>query len=264
MGHIRLGDLPQTRPWMRVIEMLGDDPAAPEIAIATLIASHKALYNAARDPAIVHSFWLLTQVPMCARTEDFSAALRAKGIDVSNAPSLLEISGAFSAAVDSRLRGTTAKTDLGEMGQIAAAETLVSSVGRELPSLFGADTKDVQNVLTRFSTRNGFATLAKSYFSRLTERFLLYYLSREVSTHIGPKQSLANIDEHIEFREALTVHCNETTHIVEDYAGDWYSKKKFEARGTGITERHVSNFLAYAFTKLRAELGKRAERWSGK
>jgi hypothetical protein len=31
---------------------------------------------AARDPALVHSFWLLTQLPHCARAQDFVAELK--------------------------------------------------------------------------------------------------------------------------------------------------------------------------------------------
>src|SRR5262249_50860658 len=211
MGHLRLGTLPQTRPWLRVIEILGaTDPAVPDIAAATLIASHKALYQAGRDPALVRSFWLLTQLPVCARTKDFAGELESRGLSVPTSPSLLDITGAFSAAVDAHARSAGARTDLGEMGEMAAVETLVSSVGSVVPRLFGTDAKDVQRAVGRFSTRKGFASLTIAYVARLIERFLLYSLSRELSNHVGSGQSFANINEHIKFREALTVHCKET------------------------------------------------------
>src|SRR5262249_23469981 len=152
-----------------------------------------------------------------------------------------------------------ARTDLGEMGEMAAVETLVSSVGSVVPRLFGTDAKDVQRAVGRFSTRKGFASLTIAYVARLIERFLLYSLSRELSNHVGSGQSFANINEHIKFREALTVHCKETARIVEDYAGDWYSKKQFEEQTTGITEKHVSRFLGYALKRVRDELGKRGQ-----
>jgi hypothetical protein len=259
VGHIRLGDLPQTRPWKRVIEMLGADPTAPDVAAATLVASHKALHDAGRDPTLVRSFWLLTQLPLCARTSDFPRELETRGLTVSANPSLLELTGAFSEAIDAHARKGGMKTDLSEMAQMAAAEALVSSVSREVPRLFGTDAKDVQNALARFSTRKGFAALARAYFSRLTERFLLYHLSRELSNHVGANRSFADVNEHLEFRKALTLHCEETSVIVEQYASDWYSKTNFEERPTGITEKHVSKFLGYAFRKVRAELGKRGQ-----
>src|SRR3984893_5909940 len=111
--------------------MLDAAPAAPEVAAATLIASHKALRDAGRDPALVRSFWLLTQLPLCARTSDFPHQLETRGLNVSANPSLLEITGAFSEAVDAHARTGVMRTDLSEMGQMAAAEALVSSVSRE-------------------------------------------------------------------------------------------------------------------------------------
>ena len=156
MGHVRLGDLPQTRPCKRVIEMLGADPNGAGGS------SSDTGRLSGRDRTLVRSFWLLTQLPLCPRTSDFPRELETRGLTVSANPSLLELTGAFSEAIDAHARKGGAKTDVSEMGQMAAAEALVSSVSREVPRLFGTDAKDVQNALARFSTRNGFAALANT------------------------------------------------------------------------------------------------------
>ena len=73
MGHVRLGSLPKTRKWQQVIDLLGSDADVGEIAAASSDAAENSLAQAAKDPAFLHSFWLLTQIPLAARTENFEA-----------------------------------------------------------------------------------------------------------------------------------------------------------------------------------------------
>jgi hypothetical protein len=112
MGHIRLGNLPRTRKWQQVVALLDSGAATDQVAAATLDASKRGLEEAARDPALVHSFWLLTQLPLCARAEDFVAALNRAGITVTSTPPLLELVGGFADAVDDHVRKTGGRTDL--------------------------------------------------------------------------------------------------------------------------------------------------------
>src|SRR3954469_23430820 len=64
MGHIRLGVLPTSRKWRQVIEHLRLGAAADLIAAATADAAEASLKRASYDPAFLHSFWLLTQIPL--------------------------------------------------------------------------------------------------------------------------------------------------------------------------------------------------------
>ena len=106
MGHIRLGSLPRTRKWQQVVGLLDAGAGTPQIAAATLGAAERGLEEAARDPALVHSFWLLTQLPLCARKDSFVAELNKVGITVSSEPTLFELVGGFADAVDSHVRRT--------------------------------------------------------------------------------------------------------------------------------------------------------------
>ena len=94
------------------------------MAASTMAASQGGLINAAKDPGLVYAVWLLTQIPVAARGGNFVANLRQLGLEVSNAPSLLEVVGAFAGAVDAHISRSGGRTDLGEMAQMAAAETL--------------------------------------------------------------------------------------------------------------------------------------------
>jgi hypothetical protein len=115
------------------------------------------------------------------------------------------------------------------MAQLSAAETLTSLVGRQLPGLFGATAADVQDAFANLSTSNGFTLVAREFFSRLTNRALGHFLSRELSKHVGPNKRFAGINEHSEFNAALTAAG------VADHQGvrRWMVRQDSVSRGAG-------------------------------
>jgi len=149
MGHIRLGTLPKTRKWQQVVDLIAGGGNVGEIASASADAAEHALEQASRDEGLAYSFWLLTQIPQAARQSDFTERLGKLGLRVSSSPTLVEILTAFTSAVDRHVRERAKRTDLGEMAQHAASETIASLAGRELPSLFGPTAADVQQALAR-------------------------------------------------------------------------------------------------------------------
>lgn len=183
MGHIRLGNLPRTKKWQEVVGLLDTGAGTPQIAAKTLDAAKLGLEEAASDPALVHSFWLLTQLPLCARADDFVTALNKAGITVTSTPTLLELVGGFADAVDDHVRETGGRTDLGEMAQMGAAESLTATLRQETGSLFVTTPADVQRELANLATPKNFSLLARDFFSRLSERYLTSFLSRELSNN---------------------------------------------------------------------------------
>ncbi len=255
MGHILLGTLPVTRKWREVVGLVSGGAPPDLIAGASASAAEAALRHARDDPALLHSFWLLTQLPLAARTPDFLESLQALGLRIDRDPSLLEIVGALTEAIDRQTESAGGRTDLGEMAQLAAADSLATVVGSNLPSLFGPSADDVQLELGKFAARDRFAVLARDFFARLTERYLDYYLSRELSNHIGSTRRFISSDAHADFNDALSQYCREASRIVEAFAGGWYSKTNFEG---GITPEKAGAFVFVALRKVRQELRKRS------
>jgi hypothetical protein len=247
MGHSRLGDLPRTRKWRQVVALLDSEADTSQIAAATLDAAKRGLEHAAKDPALVHSFWLLSQLPLCARRDNFTSELNLLGIPVSSAPTLLELVGGFADAVDDHVRRTGGRTDLGELAQMGAAESLTSLLRERTTNLFGTTPELVRYELAGLGTKAQFSILARDFFARLANRYLTYFLSRQTSSQFK------SVHENREFREALTLHCRQASRIVEEFAGAWYSKTNYEG---GITPRKAANFVYVALTKLRKELEK--------
>jgi hypothetical protein len=201
MGHIRLGRLPRPRKWQQVVALLGGSAPLADVAAASAAAAESGLRLAHADPALGHSFWLLTQIPLAARSGDFVASLDKLGVRAGAEPTLIAIVGAFSEAVDRHLRRIGGRSKLGEMAQLAAAESLSAVAAKDLPSLFGPTANDVNLALGRIATPDRFATLAREFFGRLSRRYLDYFVSRELSNHVGPGRRLTSI------RRAYRIRC---------------------------------------------------------
>jgi hypothetical protein len=257
MGHVRLGTLPRTQKWKQVVSLIAGGASVEGIAAASADAAENGLERASQDEGLAHVFWLLTQIPQAARAGDFSERLSELGLLVPSEPTLLEIVAAFTRAVDGRVRESGKRTDLGEMAQLAGSETLASLVGRELPSLFGPTAADVRLAVAKLGTSDRFSVVARDFFSRLTSRSLGYFLSRELSKHVGPNKRFAGVGEHSEFNAALDLHCREASRIIKEFSGGWYGKTL--QREKAITRDAARTFAHVAFKKLRAELRRRRD-----
>lgn len=253
MGHVRLGSLPRTRKWDQVVGLIAGGAGTAQVANATISAAERALENGVKDKGLVETLWTLMQLPLAARAEDFQAAMRERGVSLSDAPSLPEIVAAVTEAIDAKLPNNRGRTDLGEMAQMAAAETLTDVIGSRTRGLFGTSPEDVQRELGKLATNKQFSVFAKDFFGRFTTKCLDYFVSRAVSEHLGEGRRFTTLAEQSEFSAALRMHCREASRIVEEFSGGWLSKANWETKGN-ITRKDVAAFTSYAMTKLVSEL----------
>lgn len=252
MGHLRLGELPRTRKWQQVVALIEGGAGTAQLANATISAAEKGLNLAAEDKGLVETIWLLTQLPLAARAQDFAQALRDSGLQVSDAPTLMEVVGAVSDAIDARLSNNGGRTDLGEMAQMAAAETITREIGSRMPTLFQPTAEDVQLAFSKLATNKQFSGFAREFFGRLTNKCLDYFLSRAMAYHVGEGRRFATLAEQGEFSKALSQHCIEASKIVEVFSGGWFSKTNWEKGG--ISREDAAKFAHVAMQKLLAEL----------
>lgn len=252
MGHIRLGNLPRTRKWQQVVALIEGGAGTAQIANATITAAKKGLKLAAEDKGLVETIWLLTQLPLAARSDNFAQALQSTGLDVSDSPSLMEVIGAFSDAIDKKLANNGGRTDLGEMAQMAASETMAEIIGSRTQSLFGTTPDDVKNAFSKLATNKQFSIFARDFFSRLTNKCLDYFVSRAVAHHVGEGRRFRTLAQQGEFTKALGTHSREASRIVEDFSGGWFSKTNWEKKG--ISRQDAAGFAHVAMKKIVAEL----------
>lgn len=253
MGHQRIGTLHASRPWKAVIALITGGATAAEVAAETAIAAEHSLDEASRNPSLRYAFWLLTQIPLAARKDDFAGALRKVGLVVSNSPSLLEIGAAMLAAIDQEGLRSRRRDDFSELASKAATQSLVALASRDEDSLFGTtfEADEARAALRGFSTSRQFGVLARDFMARLIQSFTGYFLSRALPLHVGATKRFQSIRDHHEFNVALDRHCRETSFIVEQFACEWFSKAEFEG---GIDLRKAGNFMHVALGKVKAEL----------
>ena len=188
------------------------------------------------------------KIPLAARERDFEAALRRLGIPIQNGPMLTDIVCGLMEAIDARTSQTGNRSDYGEIAQQSAAEALYAVIGRETRDLFGVDAVATKSAIAGFATVKQFAVLARDFFAELTRRHINYYLSRELSKHVGPGRQFIGVRQHRLFEDALDVHCREATRVIKEYSGEWLSKHNYEG---GIDPAKAGRFVSYASKKIR-------------
>jgi hypothetical protein len=235
--------------------------ALAQVADAMLTAAIAGFERAANDEGLIHTFYLLTQVTQAARDEDrFNERLAELGVTGSawdSTPSqgdgtaiantIYDLVGNFTYAIDDHLAMTRTRSDLSEIAQRAAAQSL-TVLGQEYANtLFGTGPDAVQDALRRLSTQSGFARLTQDFFGRVASGFLIYHLSKELSNHVGPGRRFADVSEHNAFLSAMEAHCRTASSVLKEFSGTWYSKHNFQG---GITPRKSAGFVRHALEKV--------------
>ena len=143
MGHNTLGVIPGTRKWSDVVALLEGHAASERVAAASATAAERELLEAAHDPVFVEAVRLLLSIPYAARSEDFGLALRKLDIEVGHRPELMDLISGVSERLDRVARTTNARNDLGELASRSLIAALATTVGDQLPGLFGPTPEDV-------------------------------------------------------------------------------------------------------------------------
>ena len=266
MGHQRLGDIPKTQKWANVVaKVTAGGQGAPggsaspeairEIAAETLDAAETGLLKSINDPGLRFTFYLLTQLVLAARETNWQDSLAGLSIHIADDCSLYDLTSEFQIAIDDHLSKHGGSTDVSEMAQQAAGETIARLAGPKANTLFGTGSDEVQAALNNLSTKAGFARLGQRFFGGFMARFLNFYLSRISAGQVG-EAGCQQVGDLTRFNEALAAHCQQSARIVHDFCGEWYSKTEFQK---GIDLENTSAFMAVAMKKLKAELQRQKE-----
>ena len=261
MGHTRLGKIPTTRKWNEVVSLVAGAQgmsSSPETDISnitsrTLDAAQGALDRSVDDPGVRYTFYLLTQIALASRKDNWESALAAHGLRLANAHTVFDFTAEVQDAIDRYVRQSTrGATDISEIAQQAAGEALLSLSRARSHSLFGESSEDVREMMRPLSTKKGFGELGQRFFGRFVARFLNFFLSRITAAEIGTKR-IQDAGDFARFEDSLKLHCDQSARIVRDFCGAWYSKTEYEQ---GIDLENTSGFLAVAMQKLLSELAR--------
>lgn len=260
MGHTRLGTIPKTRKWATVVAAVtgADAPQSAtalsddveQVADRAIGAAEAGLGRALEDDGLRYSFYLLTQLVLAARHDDWTQRLSPFGINLSSDSGIFDLTTEIQGAVDDYLVGRGHSSDIGEMARLAAVEAVTRLVAPHSVTLFGSGAEELRLAVRSLSSKAGFAELGQRFFGSFMTRYLNFYLSRITASELGGVR-LHQVGDVSAFNAALEAHCFQSARIVRDFCGEWYSSTEFRQ---GITLANSSDFMAVAVKKLQAEL----------
>ncbi len=175
MGHERLGILPKTQKWRVIVSEVASvetgDVHVSAIADQTLAAIGSKYSDLGSDESVRTAFSFLIEIARSASTPDTSIA------DKTPLSLVLELS--------KRIHTTGDSLEARELVIRAAADALSTwhrdnSTGQS--SLF--EDAATQSNWNGLGSGAGFCEISRLYFSKLTERYLNYFLEREASAVI--------------------------------------------------------------------------------
>jgi hypothetical protein len=245
MGHERVGVLPKTKRWRAIVaemarvDVLPSD--VPEIAKHTLEALGARYTNLAHDPSIATAFRFLVDMARSAAGQENAGHISQK--------SPLTVV----AELGKHVYESQGSLETAEVTKRAAADAIVSWARQNATTqeeLF-ADTAP-GNRWSGLETGAGFCELSRLFFSRLTERYLRYFLEREASAVMPNLGARGQFSRELQLHIAeVSKHAFETAKITESFAAGWYNKYATRDRPT---DAQIRAFLSHAFSKLREDL----------
>lgn len=254
MGHKRLGYLPKTKAWRLIVEQLGGYSLgtvdAASIAMNTLKRIQYRYSGLKDDPSINSAFEYLVHVSLAFQKENPAKYLRENNILESDDLSLIKIARGALTYKSDKVESYEYQT----FARQAAIDAINNWYGDNIErdrSLFH-DGVNPEAVFYKANNGGGFSELSRLYFSKLTERYLKYFLDREASTRISNLNQRNKFAGEIEKRiNDISVHAFETSKITQSFAAGWFNRN---VKNDVPQTKEIKYFLRTAFGKMKSEL----------
>jgi len=253
MGHIRLGILPKHHRWQELIRYLDDpDISTSDVAGKVIDNSKDILARDSVQSVLGYCVWFLAQLTLAARKRDLETTLAQLGLQVTQSTSAAEFLAQVSEVTSCHISAVAPYTALNTMAGLSLREALTRTVGIQATTLFGAGLLDVQLALKKYSTQKQFASLLHFFFTAFLRRTLQFVIEKEIANHLGPDRRLTDVNDLADFDAALEVFASQTSRIVDEFSGGWYSKRAWQQGD--ISQPDATQFVHIALQKLQSDL----------
>jgi hypothetical protein len=253
MGHEHITGLRKSREWNGVVAMLRNGGGVANVAQATSVAAAKALLYVQHDPGFKEAVHLMAQLGVAATKPDPVAHLASVGIELSVSTSLADVVAAVAETLDRRVDGTRKRSDFAELAQRALVGAVCGLLRDNQMPLFDSTHQDVTSALSELRKEKAFGKFSTTFFAKLTNGCLDYFLSKTLALQVGEGQPFATMNQIAQFDAALDTHCREVAVIVQKFSGEWFSKQLHEGGGN-ISRDVAEGFGWYAMEKIQAAM----------
>jgi hypothetical protein len=255
MGHERLGSLPRSRCWRKIVNDIsrsnGNYDEVADLADRTLYNVRDRFSNLHRDTGVQAAFAYLVSLATAALPR--TTGLSSPETELAANPSPAQIAKNLSDWVRCHALSQEYAEVACRAGADAIADWTRSRSAQGL--LFGAH-DSASDIWSESANAEGFCQVARSYFAHFTERYLRYFLEREASAQLSSFEArerfTKSLHDHI---EDVSRHAFETSKITQSFAAGWFNNHARESRPT---DAEIRGFLAIAFGKLQEEMHREA------
>lgn len=255
MGHERLGVLPATGRWRKIVANIAGSEVSPSfvaiVAEDTLLAVKSRLHQVERDDGVRAAFGFLVGLALAGRGSNVSTPNPYINLDEN--PSTIELARRLRDYVATR-PGSPEYRDLAQAAGIEAISEWVTDSDRQA-ELFRRS-QSSRAVWKRAGEGAGFCELARKFFARFTERYLNYFLDRTASSALSDVASRESFGKRLRGHvDVVSHHAFDTALITQSFAAGWFNR--YAPEGT-IADEDIGRFLHVAFAKIREELFRQA------
>lgn len=253
MGHDRIGFVPRTVRWQRVLSDINGYSVgavdAGTIGKRVFENIRNRLENIAEDKGVNAAFTFLVAMAYSAKQEAQEGEWMNRGIQLPLDPTEFQVAKQISKSVERNFESK----EYGEIAKASAIDTISTWYKKykvEGEDIFGAR-KTAKEIWQEASDGSGFCELSRIFFSKFTERYLSYFIEREAGAHLGDWDQLGNLRRDLAANiDTLSKYAFETAKITQSFAAGWYNKNTKEGLPSS---RQIRGFLLLAFDKLREE-----------
>lgn len=254
MGHRLLGTLPKTQKWRAIVADIAQCAATGDgapLAAATIDNVSAHFSKMGDDDGVGASFQYLVAFAVAQRANTLREGLDHAGVtSPEGAPTPLALTRSLTVWVEQQ-QGSLEYAGLAKSAAADALAAWYAAPDNQQPRLFAAASEAEQR-WGGLATGAGFSELSRTYFAKLTERYLRYFLDRGASATVKTLTERDAVNKSLaDAVHTVSIHAFETAKIAQSFSAGWFNKHT--ARGMP-TKREIRGFLKVAFSKLQAEL----------
>lgn len=251
MGHERVGILPRRKRWLTIVSSirnaLGSGPLATTALTTEVLNQVRRRYQRLpQDSGVQAAFSYL--VALSSSDMQGSDYQDVAEVNLDENPSPLRITADLAKWVEAHRDST----EYAELACRAAADTIAiwTRQNSQQQQLFDEST-NARNIWSNIDGSR-FCDISRTFFSKLTERYLCYFIERSASAQASSIEERQRFDGILSSHmEDVSRHAFETAKITQSFAAGWFNKN---VSGSKPTAAQMSAFLAIAFGKLQEEL----------
>lgn len=252
MGHERVGFLPKSKSWNKVVDSIQDysedKSKVDSIAYQTLQNIRQKYLGLSNDSAFLASFKCLVALSYANKENDPINFLNKNGIGINEHGSLFQLTTATQKFIE-RQNGSK---EYSVLATKAVIDTINNWVNTHQPSinLFGKN-ESIISSWEKAATGAGFCEVSRDYFSRFTTNYLSYFLDRVASAQINSvidrNQFSESIKRHI---TEISKHAFETSKIAQSFSAGWFNSN---AKNEMPSDKKIKGFLGVVTKKFHDE-----------